>query len=67
MPLVGQLDKISIQRRGPLPWAVALGLFAASLGVRILFAPALEGSAFVTFYPAIVASTLICGWQALSS
>lgn len=31
--------------------------------MRILFASALEGSAFVTFYPAIVASTLICGWR----
>lgn len=63
VPLVRRLNKISLKREGPLPWAIAFCLFATSLALRVVLAPALEGSAFVTFYPAIAAAALICGWR----
>lgn len=63
MPLVRRLSKASLKRQGPLPWAIALCLFAASLALRVVLASALQGSAFVTFYPAIAAVTLFCGWR----
>ncbi len=63
MPWVHQLSRASIKRRGVLPWAVALLLFATSLAARLVLPPVLIGLAFITFYPAIVVATLICGWQ----
>jgi two-component system, sensor histidine kinase PdtaS len=63
MPWVHRLNKISLRREGLSPWVVALGLFGAGLIVRILLAPVLEGMKFLTFYPAIAAATLLCGWR----
>lgn len=62
MPWVHKIHTASIKRRGLLPWAVALLLFAASLSARILLEPVLAGMKFLTFHPAIVVATLICGW-----
>jgi two-component sensor histidine kinase len=47
---------------GAPSWILALTLFAASLSVRYLADPWLT-SKFVTFYPAIAASALLCGWR----
>lgn len=63
MPLVRRISKLSLKREGPLPWVIALCLFVASLALRVVLASALEGSAFLTFYPAIAAAALICGWR----
>lgn len=63
MPWVHQLSRVSIERGGALPWALALLLFVASLEARLVLPPVLIGLAFITFYPAIVAATLICGWR----
>ncbi len=60
MPWVHQLSRASIKRQGFLPWAVALLFFAISLEARLVLPPVLIGLAFITFYPAIVATTLIC-------
>lgn len=62
MPWVHKIHTASIKRRGLLPWAVALLLFATSLAARILLDPVLAGMKFLTFHPAIVAATLLCGW-----
>ncbi len=62
MPWVDQIAKVSRKRQGLWPWGVALLLFGATLALRILFAPLLEGLAFITFYPALAATTLICGF-----
>ncbi|KAF2990178.1 DUF4118 domain-containing protein [Methylocystis sp. MJC1] len=63
MPWVHKIHTASIKRRGILPWAVALLFFATSLSARILLEPVLAGMKFLTFHPAIVAATLICGWR----
>ena len=63
MPWVRQLSRASIKRQGLLPWTVALGIFTASVAIRYPLSPFVEGLAFITFFPAIVAATLICGWQ----
>jgi two-component system, sensor histidine kinase PdtaS len=63
MPWVHQLSRASIKRQGLLSWTVALAIFTASVVVRFPLSPFLEGLAFITFYPAIVAATLICGWR----
>jgi two-component sensor histidine kinase len=63
MPWVHQLSKATIKRQGLLPWTVALGLFTGSVAIRVLFDPYLAGMKFLTFWPAIALSTLICGWR----
>lgn len=57
-----QLARISAQRRGVWTWLLALAIFAACLGLRLLLAPWLAQMKFLTFYPAIAAATLVCGW-----
>jgi two-component sensor histidine kinase len=63
MPWVRQLSRASIKRQGLLPWTVALAMFTASVAIRYPLSPFVEGMAFITFYPAIIAATLLCGWQ----
>lgn len=63
MPWVHNIHTASIKRRGLLPWAVALLLFTTSLAARILLEPVLAGMKFLTFHPAIVVATLLCGWR----
>ena len=55
----------SLTRRGSAArcWAVALALFATSLGARFALGDLLASIPFLTFFPAIVASTLLCGWR----
>jgi hypothetical protein len=43
--------------------AIAVALFAASLAARLALEPWLSPIAFVTFYPAIILATLLCGWR----
>ncbi len=63
MPWVHQLSRVSIKRQGLLSWTVALALFTVSIAIRILFDPFLAGMKFITFWPAIIVATLICGWR----
>lgn len=63
MPWVRKIHSASIERMGLLPWAVAVLFYATSLSVRVLLEPVLEGMKFLTFHPAILAATLICGWR----
>ncbi|MDO9714217.1 sensor histidine kinase [Paracraurococcus lichenis] len=55
----------SLTRRGLAArcWAVSLALFAASLGARFALGDLLASIPFLTFFPAIVGSTLLCGWR----
>jgi two-component sensor histidine kinase len=46
---------------GIRPWAITVGLFSASVALRLALEPALEGMKFLTFYPSIALATLICG------
>ena len=62
MTWVAKVHRLSTKLQGPQSWIVALVFFGASLGVRILFAPWLDPLKFLTFYPAIAAATLLCGW-----
>lgn len=57
-----RLSKLSRRRKGVGPWIFALLLFGASLAIRFIFSRWLEPLRFLTFYPAIAASTLLCGW-----
>ncbi len=63
MPWVHQLSRATIKRQGLLSWTVALGLFTASVAVRVLLNPVIAGMKFMTFWPSIVIATLICGWR----
>jgi two-component sensor histidine kinase len=63
MPWVRRISKLSKGRDGLRAWAASLLLFAASLSVRVIFAPVLAGSAFMAFYPAVAASALIYGFR----
>lgn len=47
-------------------WATSLAVFSLAAAARFLFAPALEGLAFITFFPAIVVITFLWG-QALGA
>lgn len=63
MPWASEVSRISKRLRGPLSWAIALLLFGVSLTFRFLLAQWLDPEKFLTFYPAIAASTLLCGWR----
>jgi two-component system, sensor histidine kinase PdtaS len=64
MPWVHRLSELSIKRQGLLSWTVALAIFTGSIAIRFPIAPFAGGlAAFTTFYPAIIAVTLVCGWQ----
>ncbi len=51
------------RQRGWRAWAVAVAFFGGSASARVLLDPWLDESAFLVFYPAVTAATLICGWQ----
>ena len=57
------LARSTIKRQGLSSWTVALGLFTASVAIRVLFDPFLTGMKFLTFWPAIAGATFICGWR----
>lgn len=61
MPWVNAISKLSRKRRGRSCWAYSLLFFGAGLGASFLLGP-LTGLKFLTFYPAIAAAALICGW-----
>ncbi len=63
MPWVHKIHTASIKGQGLLSWTVALGIFTASVALRVLFHPLLSGMKFITFWPAIAIATLICGWR----
>jgi two-component system, sensor histidine kinase PdtaS len=64
MAWVGPISKIVRQHpSGMQASAIAVALFAAGLLVRLALEPWLSPIAFLTFYPAIIATTLICGWR----
>jgi two-component system, sensor histidine kinase PdtaS len=62
--LIGWLVKIAKARRtGVWSWVWA-GLFlAAALAVRLALSEWLDPIPYLTFYPAIAAATLLCGWR----
>ncbi|WP_363351580.1 histidine kinase dimerization/phosphoacceptor domain -containing protein [Methylocystis echinoides] len=62
MNLVEFLTYAPVRRYGASSWIVAAGLVGAAILVRIFLAEPLEGSAYVTFYPAVVAASLFFGW-----
>ena len=63
MSWASRLSGLSRKRRGVAPWIFAIIFFCASLAVRIVFARWLDPLRFLTFYPAIAAATLVCGWR----
>jgi two-component sensor histidine kinase len=58
-----RLSRLARKRRGVSAWALAAGFFAMSLLARFALSRWLDPIPFITFYPAIVASTLVCGWR----
>lgn len=58
-----RLVELTRQRRGISASAISLGLLAAAIGARLALAPWLEPIPFLTFFPAVVATTLLCGWR----
>jgi hypothetical protein len=62
MPWVSQLSKVSRRRSDAWSWILAFVFFLVSLGLRIALGRWLDPLKFLTFYPAIALSSLICGW-----
>src|SRR5438105_148557 len=54
-----------VRRRleGARAWLCALSLFGAALCARFVFASWLEPEAFLTFFPAVLGSALLCSWR----
>ena len=64
MSLIKWLVKIAKTRRTGLgSWILAGGILVAALVVRLALAPWLDPVPFITFYPAVAASTLLCNWR----
>lgn len=64
MAWVGPVSKVvGRPQNGVQPWAIAFALFAACLLLRLALEPWLTSLAFITFYPAIIIATLVCGWR----
>jgi len=63
MPWIPRLSDSVRKRQGASTWALALALLAASVMARYALSPWLEAAPFLTFFPAIVVSTLLCGWR----
>ena len=62
MSWASQVYRLSRKLDKPSAWALAFVLFAASVAARVLLEHWVEPLKFLTFYPAIAASTLLCGW-----
>jgi K+-sensing histidine kinase KdpD len=64
MAWVGPIARIVRRHPGGMrAWVIAVALFGAGLLVRLALDPWLSPIAFLTFYPAIIVATLICGWR----
>jgi len=64
MALIRWLVNIAKTRRTGARSGVLVGLFlAAGVVVRLALARWLDPVPFITFYPAVVAATLLCGWR----
>jgi two-component sensor histidine kinase len=63
MGWVSYLSGLTRKRREASGWAIALVLFATSVAARLALGRLLAGVPFLTFYPAIIVTTLICGWR----
>jgi hypothetical protein len=50
-------------RRGPQGFAWAMSFFGLGFAARFALAPWLEPAPFLTFFPAVVAAGLFCGWR----
>lgn len=51
------------RRAGPKSWGLAGGFLAAAIVLRLALARWLDPVPFLTFFPAVAASTLFCGWR----
>jgi K+-sensing histidine kinase KdpD len=64
MPWLHMLTLILERRQnGWRSWTFAAAMFGVSGAARFILDPWLDESAFLAFYPAVTAATLICGWQ----
>lgn len=59
MPWVRRVSRLSKSQVGFRAWITAFLLFVAGLSLRLLFTSL--HSTFMTFYPAVAVTTLICG------
>jgi two-component sensor histidine kinase len=63
MGWVSHPSGLTRKRRGAWGWAIAPVMFATSVVARLALGKLLAGVPFLTFYPAIMVTTLICGWR----
>jgi PAS domain S-box-containing protein len=65
LSLKGRLSSWIEARAGPLGgYAVAAALVAVALGLRLWMTPWIAGAQFITFFPAVILATLLCGTAA---
>jgi len=63
MAWVNTLSRVIHKRRGNSAWISALALLGLSTVVRLVLHPWLDITPFLTFYPSIGLTTLLCGWR----
>lgn len=63
MVWLGRLFGLTRSWQGISSWVLALAFLAASISARFVLARWLEPVPFLTFFPAIMATTLLCGWR----
>ena len=59
----GLVNLAKTRRTGVWCWVWAGGFLAAGVVVRLALAGWLDPVPFITFYPAVVTATLLCGWR----
>ena len=59
-----RLSDLTRKRQGISAWALALALLAVGIMARFALSRWLEPILpFLTFFPAVIATTLLCGWR----
>ena len=62
MPWAHQLTRTRI-KPGFWAWTIALVVFAGSVAFHLLLSRYLNAVKFITFWPAIILTTFLCGWR----
>jgi two-component sensor histidine kinase len=62
MPWEHNLSRVKLESKGFLAWGAAFAVFTVSVALHMLVHPYLKAVQFITFWPAIIVTTFVCGW-----
>ena len=57
------LSLTNLEFKGFVAWAIALCIFSGSAALHVLVGPYLSAVEFITYWPAIILTTFVCGWR----